>query len=79
MKKLVSLGLIVALVLAMGTTAFAMGNGQGGNFVDSDGDSVCDNIGLRVNFVDLDGDGIFDNTDFGIGCGKNGGKCRNRN
>ncbi len=59
-------------------------NTRGGNFVDADGDGICDNFkegqgmglgkgqknGKGVNFVDEDGDGVCDH--YKDGQGKNG-------
>ena len=48
MKKMVIGTISAALVLSMAITgAFAAGNGygRGQNFVDADGDGVCDNYG----------------------------------
>lgn len=54
------------------------GNGCGRNFVDKDGDGICDNYaGGGRNFVDKDGDGICDNYADGK-CPQNGaGRKRN--
>ncbi len=64
-------------------------NSEGTNFVDADGDGVCDNEpaeagtrrgnrGLeRPNFVDADGDGICDNEGAGLGNGSGNGLKRN--
>ncbi len=72
--------LIVALVaLSAGVAAaqYSKGDGAGGaQYVDEDGDGVCDNIGDRPEFVDEDGDGVCDNNcgrgRGGCGCGGNG-------
>ena len=59
-------------------------NGRGyngrGNYVDADGDGVCDNYGTNGcgrNYVDSDGDGVCDNyaTRGGYGCGAGGRGC----
>ncbi len=59
-------------------------NGRGyngrGNYVDADGDGVCDNYGTNGcgrNYVDSDGDGVCDNyaTRGGHGCGAGGRGC----
>ena len=60
-----------ALVLSLAVTgAFAAGNGRGRNYVDANGDGVCDNYGTGRGqyFVDADGDGVCDNC--GTGCGQ---------
>ncbi|MHB9028005.1 MAG: hypothetical protein ACYC9O_04510 [Candidatus Latescibacterota bacterium] len=52
---------------------------HGPNFVDEDGDGVCDNMGKGLNrgkgkgFIDADGDGVCDNS---TGAGKGKGKGR---
>ena len=49
---------IAALVLTVGVTgAFAAG---GRNYVDANGDGICDNRGNYCRFVDTDGDGVCD-------------------
>ena len=46
------------------------------NFVDLNGDGVCDNagskvgLGAKLNFVDADGDGVCDNAGSGLGLGQ---------
>lgn len=72
MKKVV-LGILgMAVVLSIcAMTAFAAAPGRGPNFVDADGDGICDNCGVPHrrgmgagcgrNFVDADGDGVCDN------------------
>ncbi len=81
MKKLTLIGTVVLLVSLM-TVAFASADNTtptpanssaGVNFVDEDGDGLCDlcggmmgryarqNNGLGINFVDEDGDGVCDN------------------
>ena len=79
MRKTIYYGFAVLLMLAVvGTAAAVDGDsadvapvyacqGQGPNFVDADGDTVCDN------FVDTDGDGINDDcAGYGAGNGGNG-------
>ena len=75
MKKMVMGTISAALVLSMAVTgAFAAGygNGRGHNFVDANGDGVCDNYGTGTGrgqyFVDANGDGVCDN--YGTGCGR---------
>jgi len=56
-------------------------NATGGNYVDKDNNSVCDNFGNRsgkwrgANFVDKNGDGVCDNR-ANVGK-KSGNNCRN--
>ena len=65
--------LIVALVaLSIGVAAAQYGQGSGAQYVDDDGDGICDNIGICTGFVDEDGDGACDN----LGdCGRGRGGC----
>jgi len=57
--------LIVALVaLSVGVVAAQYGQGGGGGgaqYMDSNGDGECDNVGNCTGFVDSDGDGECDN------------------
>ncbi|MCD6206467.1 MAG: hypothetical protein J7J06_00565 [Methanosarcinales archaeon] len=69
--------LIVALVaLSAGVAAAQYGHGSSTQYVDADGDGICDNSGDRPGFVDSDGDGVCDNNcgrgRGGCGCGGNG-------
>ena len=58
MKKILMGTAIAALVLTVGVTgAFAAG---GQNYVDANGDGICDNRGNYCRFVDTDGDGVCD-------------------
>lgn len=61
MKKTL-LGILGAAVLLSMcvATAFAAGPGCGRQFVDADGDGVCDNAGAMCGYVDEDGDGVCD-------------------
>ena len=66
--------LIVALVaLSIGVAAAQYGQGSGADgaqYVDDDGDGICDNLGTCPGSVDADGDGVCDNLgDCGRGCG----------
>lgn len=77
-KKFLSvLGMTVILSM-YATTAFAACPRGGCNFVDADGDGICDNSGSMCIYTDADGDGICDNCGSyhwcgmaGIGCGGN--------
>ena len=82
MKKIAAT-LTIALILSVFSTAVtAAGPGNGRNYVDADGNGVCDNAGSNGNgcgrrsgcgkgYVDADGNGICDNADSnGNGCGK---------
>ena len=74
--------LIVALVaLSIGVAAAQYGQGSGANgaqYVDGNGDGICDNIGNCTGFVDADDDGVCDNRGDcghgrgGCGCGGSG-------
>ncbi|MCD4845728.1 MAG: hypothetical protein K8R25_14700 [Methanosarcinales archaeon] len=66
MKKSVIIGvLIVGLIaISIGLAAAQHGQGKGyasENFVDGDGDGICDNFGSCPNFVDANNDGVCDN------------------
>lgn len=81
MKRVLTGIVATALVLSLGvTSAFAAGWGHGLNYVDADGDGVCDNCtGGGRYFVDADGDGVCDNYaggGRGAGRGGRGGYCR---
>ena len=54
------------------------GTCSGTNFVDANGDGVCDNAGTGtgVNFVDANGDGVCDNVGTGTGRGQTSGRGR---
>ena len=100
MKK--GLAIFIALVLALGlcaTAALAAGGhhgagsastgcaGRGWNYVDADGDGVCDHLGTGCagtgctgqgwNYVDADGDGVCDHLGTGGHWGHSRGGCRN--
>ena len=84
MKKLLAGMIAAALVCSAGSvTAFAARGGRGCNYVDANGDGICDNSGKNCRFIDADGDGICDNyaqKKPGNGCGgrrgQGGGKGR---
>ena len=76
MNRLVLAGILAAILTAsasMAGTLAAQGGGTAcpynacGNYVDDDGDGVCDNCGTACrhaacgNYVDDDGDGVCDN------------------
>lgn len=72
MKKVMTGILAAALVLTVGTTsAFAVG--RRANYVDANGDGVCDNYGTGrgqgMYYVDANGDGVCDNYGTGRGQG----------
>ena len=82
MKKIAAT-LTIALILSVFSTAVtAAGPGNGRNYVDADGNGVCDNAGSNGNgcgrrngcgkgYADTDGDGVCDNAGSnGNGCGK---------
>ncbi len=64
--RTVRTGLVTAaLVLSLGSMhAFAAGPGQ--NFIDADGDGICDYAKTVCAFIDEDGDGICDHYGDGI-------------
>ena len=68
MKKTLSGFFGTAVVLSLcATTVFAAGPGCGRNFVDANGDGVCDNVGTGVcAYVDADGDGFCDTCGIGF-------------
>lgn len=71
-KTLLSaVGLVLALSMGV-TTAFAAGPGCGRNFVDTDGDGICDNAGSMCIYADADEDGICDNCGSYHWCGMAG-------
>ena len=46
MKRIITMFLAVLMVAGLATTAMARGgSGRGRNYVDADGDGVCDNYG----------------------------------
>lgn len=74
MKKLLSRTLIVATaILVLATATVSAHGGHRRNYVDVNGDGVCDNYGGYCGgrhgryYVDADGDGVCDN--YGVGCG----------
>ena len=75
MKKILMGGVVIALVLTVGlTTVFAAG---GRNYVDANGDGVCDNRGTYCRYVDANGDGVCDNYQNGGRGQGQGGRFRN--
>lgn len=79
MKK-AFLGVLAAGVIISAGVTSVLAAGAGRNFVDTDGDSVCDNFvdadenGICDNFVDTDGNGICGS--YGMGRGRGRGACR---
>lgn len=78
MKRALLGVLATVVVLSAGVTTFAAGPRGGRNFVDKNGDGICDNANSVCIYVDEDGDGICDNCGIqhwcgmtGTGCGKN--------
>lgn len=69
MKKLLANIVMMVMVLsASATSAFAAGYGQGGCFADANGDGICDYAGISCPYyADADGDGICDNYGKGYG------------
>lgn len=90
MKKIV-IFLTMALIFSIcSTTAIAARHTNGKNFVDTDGDGICDNnasngngcrrcFGCGKEYVDADGDGICDNMKYAIKYNLNGGKNNKKN
>ena len=75
MKKILMGTAIAALVLTVGGTgAFAAG---GRNYVDANGDGICDNRGNYCRFADAGGDGVCDyhGTSCRYGGGYSGHSC----
>ncbi len=83
MNRLVLAGILAAILAASGGmagTLAAQGGGTAcrhaacGNYVDDNGDGVCDNCGTACrhaacgNYVDDNGDGVCDNIGAGGGC-----------
>lgn len=66
MKRIITMFLAVLMVAGLATTAMARGR----NYVDADGNGVCDNYGTGCgrNYVDADGDGVCDY--YGTGTGR---------
>jgi len=75
MKTRMITGIMIVALVALSAGVAAAQYGQGGaggtQYVDADGDGVCDNIDERPGFVDADGDGVCDN-DCGRGNGGSG-------
>lgn len=79
MKKLLTNITVLALVFSIGSAdalAANANNTRGRNFIDADGDGICDYCDTYCEFVDADGDGICDN--YGSGkCRTGRGRGRN--
>lgn len=90
MKKIAAT-LTIALILSVFSTAVtAAGPGNGRNYVDADGNGVCDNAGSNGNgcgrrsgcgkgYADADGNGVCDNAEYAIKYNLNGGKNNKKN
>ncbi len=69
MKRIIKIMAVTTIVgISMATYAFAGYGNQffknSANYVDADGNGVCDNYGVNgngVNYVDTDGNGVCDN------------------
>lgn len=68
MKRWIA-GAAVLCLLTAGGAAMAAGHGRGLNYVDANGDGVCDNRTTGVCRYDADGDGICDHC-AGTGLGR---------
>ena len=79
MKQSITGLLIAAMLLTIGTiTSFAAGSGKGCNFIDRNGDGICDYAKNTCLYTDADGDGICDHCGRKEGTGlKSGGRGRN--
>lgn len=75
MKRIIIGALTVIMIVSIGvTSALAAGPGseQGRNFVDADGDGICDFAGEFCRYTDADQDGVCDYCGTGQnGCGRN--------
>ncbi len=79
-------GLVNSPANQVGLTAQGPGQGNCSDFVDEDGDGVCDNAGTGrghgqgngSDFVDEDGDGVCDNAGTGHSGHRGGGKMGRR-
>ena len=80
MKKFVTI-LTTALIFCMcSTTVVSARHMNRRNFVDADGDGVCDNYDSNCKgYVDADGDGVYDNIKYTIKYNLNGGKNNKKN
>ena len=78
MKKVLAGILTVAVLLTIGITcAFAAEPGAGRNYVDANGDGVCDYSHNRCQYIDADNNGVCDNyTARQARCRGNGHHCR---
>lgn len=74
MKKILAGILTAVLVFSLSTASvLAAGRGCRRNFVDADGDGVCDYAGSYCRYTDENDDGICDN------CGALAGACGGQN
>jgi hypothetical protein len=78
MKTRIITGMMIVALVALSAGVAAAQYGQGGGtggaqYVDADGNSICDNIGTYPGFVDDDNNGVCDNNcgrgRGGFGCG----------
>ena len=75
MKKLLAGILAAVMVGSVGMmSSFAAVTAPGWNFVDENGDGVCDYAGTGRNFVDEDGDGVCDYYGSGMRMGGRAGR-----
>lgn len=90
MKKFATILAMVLIFSVCSTTVISAGPRNGRNFVDADGDGICDNYGSNGNgygngycngngYVDADGDGVCDNIKYTIKYNLNGGKNNKKN
>ncbi len=85
-KKFIAIVIALAVMLGVSNTSMSgMNDGSGGgygegvNFIDENGDGICDSLsrGDGTSYIDEDGDGICDNSGGGrncSGCGSKGNK-----
>ena len=90
MKKFATILTMVLIFSVCSTTVISAGPRNGRNFVDADGDGICDNYGSNGcgngycngngnGYVDADGDGVCDNIKYTIKYNLNGGKNNKKN
>lgn len=81
MMKKTLVGVLTAVVVlsAGATSGFAACSGRWRNFVDADGNGICDYAGRTCRYIDADNDGICDNYIAGRGAGYGNGCHGGRN